>query len=186
MRRRIAGEIGDTLFLAEHPPTVTLGKNCAPDELGEGEPVLRSRGVEICPTDRGGKATYHGPGQLVIYPVVSLRERGWGARRFVSAGLEALGAAVRPLGLSPEVRLEPAGLWIGAKKVASVGLRIQQGVSNHGFSLNVNNTLEFYPLFCACGLGKDTVCSLAGELRQEVALDEISAKVCQEFRRVLN
>ena len=172
--KRHKGEILDTLIICQHPPVITLGKRTPKSDLLVSEELLASRGVKLVRTDRGGKATYHGPGQIVIYPVISLRELGIGVKEFVRLGLEVIRNAIADLGLRATSFLEPAGVWIipdkckgqadswdpSMKKIASVGLRIQNGITNHGFSINYDCDLKNFELLNPCGLVGVSICSV--------------------------
>lgn len=173
VERRIRGEIEDTIIFCEHPPTLSLGRR-----VHSGSPEYavcdwEARGVEVVRADRGGEATYHGPGQLLLYPVISLRARGFGVRRFVETGLGVISGAVSEVcGLDAEAVLNPAGVWVGAaqrgypgRKIGSVGLRIVSGVSSHGFSLNVLGGAEMSTYFSPCGLAGVEVSSIKQELK---------------------
>ncbi len=181
---RAKSEVGDLILFAEHPETLTLGKNATEADRLALAP-LESDGVEIVATDRGGKATYHGPGQLVIYPVVSLRERGWGVKRFVEIGLNALATASSQLGVSAVAVSDPAGVWVQEKKIGAVGLRIREGVSNHGFSLNVSNSTARYLQFRPCGLEGAKVSSLSIESGRPVTLEEAIQSVSRAYLELM-
>lgn len=182
VEKRASGLGEDLLIFCEHPHVVTLGRNFSPAELGESRAALEHAGIEIRKTDRGGKATYHGPGQLIVYPVISLKARSLSVRRFVALGLEALARVLRAYGLPAQVQLEDAGVWVRGKKLAAVGLSISRGVSNHGFSLNVSNTLEYFQLFNPCGMSPERMGSLEMLLNKSVAMETVSAAVYSEFQ----
>lgn len=165
VRERISGSIEDTLLVLQHPPTLTLGRRMRAGAAELCPEVWRERGVEVVHASRGGEATYHGPGQLVVYPVVSLVDRRLGVRRFVEAGLRAIGDVAESFGVSSEVKMDPAGLWTvpGGKKLASVGLRIERGVTDHGFSFNICCDLSHFLQFPVCGQSGTVVTSLQEE-----------------------
>lgn len=153
--------ISDAVLLLEHPPTLTLGQRFDASSLPLSMEQWSRRGIQVVTTDRGGEATLHNPGQLVIYPVFDLRARKLGVRRFVELGLRAISDAAHDCGANAEPRLEPAGVWCGSRKFASVGLRISAGVTNHGFAVNVVNDLEPFSWFNPCGLSGGNTTSLA-------------------------
>ncbi|WP_238846211.1 lipoyl(octanoyl) transferase LipB [Nocardia terpenica] len=163
--QRRAGEVGDRLFLLEHPPVITYGRTTPLADLPVGDDI------PLVPVDRGGLATYHGPGQLIGYPVVSLRDRGpVDIVRWVENGLVA---ALAALGFPAQRRDTPpgapslVGVWTpDNRKVASIGLRIRGGVTSHGFALNVNPDMRPFRDFTACGLPDVDMVSLA-ELADE-------------------
>ena len=170
VEQRISGTCQDLLLLCEHPPTLTLGKRAAESDLGFSRSHWQQQGVEVIDVDRGGSVTYHGPGQLLLYPVLSLPERGLGVRTFVLQGLKFLAEVLAEFGVEGTPLEEPAGVWLPGsdstnpgRKIAAVGLRIQRGVSNHGFSLNVSCDLRPYSQFVPCGLLEAGVTSLLRE-----------------------
>ncbi len=184
---RKAGRISDTLLFCEHYPVLTMGKRLENSEA-ENDKFWRERGVFCVKTNRGGEITYHGPGQLVIYPVVSLTERGLGVRKFVELGMEILAEVVASYGLINEIKLNPMGLFAGKeserlKKVAAVGLKIEKGVTNHGFSLNVNLDLEPYNWFSPCGGSGQDVGSLESLIGEKVLVSEVRERVKSSFVR---
>ncbi len=162
--RRQAGELPDTLLLLEHPPVYTRGRRSRPDELTLGEDFYAARGIEVIPTDRGGRVTYHGPGQLVGYPIM-------GAPDVVThlRGLEdAIVAALAKTGIDARSRprdgADYTGVWVADRKIASLGVHVARGVSTHGFAVNVDNDLEPFLWVVACGLPDVTMTSIAQEL----------------------
>lgn len=165
LRARIDGAVGDAVICCEHSPTLSLGRRTENRaEFLAHVAEWRSLGVELEQVSRGGGVTFHGPGQLVVYPVVGLRERGMGVEKFVCAGLKSLKQVLAAFGVESSVLVRPAGLWVGGgesgKKIASVGLHIERGVTNHGFSLNVNCDLEMFKKISPCGLSGERVTSL--------------------------
>ncbi len=154
-------EVGDFAMLLEHPPTVTRGRRASESDLGLSRSEWTSRGVDVFDTDRGGFVTFHNPGQLIVYPVIDLPGRKLGLRAFVERGLGAVAAALGQCGVEAEVKLQPAGVWCGGRKIAAVGLRIIRGVTSHGFSINVENDLQPFSWFNPCSLPDVQVTSLA-------------------------
>lgn len=140
----------ESLLWCSHPPTLSIGRSSAPSDFAGVD--WRALGIELHRAERGGAVTFHGPGQLVLYPTISLRRRRLGVRRFVQLFLDEFAASCRDFGVPAETRLAPTGLWIGPKKLGSVGLRIRQGITSHGFSINVENDLWPYRHFTVCGL----------------------------------
>jgi lipoyl(octanoyl) transferase len=165
--RRRAGEVPDTLLLLEHPPVYTRGRRSRPQELAMGEDFYRARGIEVVPTDRGGRVTYHGPGQLVGYPVMGVRDVLAHLRTIETALVAALAAE----GLRARSRVDDGpdytGVWVGERKVASLGVHVSRGVSTHGFAINVHTDLRPFTWIVACGLPDVTMTSLAAELERE-------------------
>lgn len=155
---RVKKRIGDTIILCEHPPTITLGNRQKKSDLSLTH--WEKAGVRVCETNRGGMMTYHAPGQLILYPVISLKERKQGVRDFLYFFLAAINSALEYVGLASSFDTHPAGVWIEQasikKKIASCGLKIEHGVTNHGFSINLSTNLLPFKHFNACGQGFPT------------------------------
>jgi len=162
--RRLAEELPDTLLLLEHPPVYTRGRRAGDGELALGEDYYRTRGIEIVDTDRGGRVTYHGPGQLVGYPIVRVHDIGTHLRTMESAIIDAL--AEEDVEARSRCKEGPdyTGVWVGDRKIASIGVHVSRGVATHGFAVNVNNDLEPFSWVIACGLPDVTMTSIAHEL----------------------
>lgn len=163
VERRRTGEIGDLLLMLEHPPTYTLGRRTRPGDLPHDRDYYRERGTAVCDTPRGGQVTWHGPGQLVIYPIIDLKgigEQPEGSGRVDVAGFvekleEAMIEATSgflPGTAAPEKIDGLTGIWLGDAKVGSIGLRISRGITSHGISLNVSCDLEPFNSVTACGI----------------------------------
>lgn len=158
--RRVAGELPDLLLVLEHEPVYTKGKRTEPGDLPMGESWYRARGIEVCETDRGGRVTYHGPGQLVAYPIMAVERVG----DFVHAMERAIVSALADEGVEAEPRDTPfTGVWAGDRKVGSIGVRVRDGVSMHGLAVNVDNDLEPFEWIVPCGIDHVRVTSLAAE-----------------------
>ncbi len=144
--------VPDVLLTLEHPPVYTRGRRSAPGELSMGEEWYRARGIEIVQTDRGGKVTYHGPGQLVGYPIVRVDD----VVAYVRLLERALVAALAEEGIAARARPEDGpdytGVWVEDRKIASIGVHVARGVTTHGFAVNVENDLEPFSWVVACGL----------------------------------
>jgi lipoate-protein ligase B len=161
--RVIAGELPDLMLLLEHPPVYTLGRRSAPGDLPLSEDWLREQGIEVVRTERGGKLTYHGPGQLVGYPIVhvpDVLEYVRGMERALVAALA--GAGVRARGRLADGR-EFTGVWVEDRKIASIGVHLSHGVSTHGFAVNVDNDLAPFGWVVPCGMPDVKMTSLAAE-----------------------
>jgi lipoyl(octanoyl) transferase len=160
--RRQAGEIPDALLLLDHPPVYTRGRRSDSAELPMGEDWYRSQGIDVVPTDRGGKVTYHGPGQLVGYPIVAITDVLAYLRTMEAAIIGALAAA----GVPADVREGLTGVWTGDRKIASIGVHVSRGVTTHGFAVNVENDLQPFSWVVPCGLDGVSMTSVSRELRQ--------------------
>jgi len=196
VERRKAGAIGDVLLLLEHTPVITLGRNAKETNILESREKLAARGVEVFECDRGGDVTYHGPGQLVGYPIVDLRgfsdEQGrrktLGPVEFVRRMEEALMNACGELGV-PCARIQGlTGVWTaGAKmqaKIAAIGVHISRGVTSHGFALNVNSDLDAFKAIVPCGIADRPVTSLQKELGRSLDLESTARVVARHLGEV--
>jgi lipoyl(octanoyl) transferase len=166
---RADGRIGDQLLLLEHPPVLTLGKRSDPSHILATADELRARGITVERVERGGEVTYHGPGQLVAYPIVRLHERGLLLRPFVRALEAALVDTCRTFGVAAARRDGHPGCWCDVdgpepRKIGALGLRVERGVSYHGIALNVSVDLDDFALIDACGMPGVASTSIAREL----------------------
>lgn len=172
--KRIAGEIGDRIICCEHPSVITLGRRSSEKEFAECSVLVRDLGAEIYKVSRGGEATFHGPGQLIIYPIINLKKSKLGVSKFVENGLKAIENSIKEIGINARGQLKPAGVWVNSShygdwaKIASVGLEFRRGVSNHGFSLNCACDLRPFFRFTPCGLKESVFSSLALETGQHI------------------
>jgi lipoyl(octanoyl) transferase len=163
--RRQAGELPDTLLLLEHPPVYTRGRRSEAEDLPLGEDFYRAKGIDIHTTDRGGKLTYHAPGQLVGYPIMGITDVGDYLRRMEGAILAALAEEGVQGRSRHEEGIDYTGVWVEDRKIASIGVHVARGVTTHGFAVNVTNDLEPFSWVVACGLPEVAMTSLARELR---------------------
>ncbi len=181
--QRQAEEVPDTLLLLEHPPVYTRGRRAAEDELSLGDDFYRALGIEIVPTDRGGKVTYHGPGQLVGYPIMRVVDIGAHLRKMEAA----IVAALAEYGIQASSRcdegIDYTGVWVADRKIASIGVHVSRGVSTHGFAVNVSNDLTPFTWIVPCGLPDVTMTSVTQELGHEPdgGLDAFSELLAQCF-----
>jgi lipoate-protein ligase B len=165
--RRAAGELPDLALVLEHPPVYTRGKRTEPADLPMGADWYRSQGIEVEDSDRGGRVTYHGPGQLVVYPIVAVER----IADYVHALEGAIVAALADEGVSAVARDVPfTGVWAGDAKIGSIGVRVRAGVSMHGLAVNVDNDLQPFQWIVPCGIDHVRVTSLARETGQSPAL----------------
>lgn len=187
-RRRAEGDLDhDVLLLTEHPPVVTLGRGTRPTSLPYPTTLLQRRGVEVFEVERGGDVTFHGPGQLVGYPIVDLsdhrRDLHWYLRRLEDALISAVEGLGVPAGRTPGL----TGVWTAGRKIASIGIHVKQWVTLHGFALNVTTDLSWFDLIVPCGIEQVVMTSLAEELLRDdhPALDrEARRGVMEAFAEV--
>ena len=166
---RAAGDIGDQLLLLEHPAVLTLGRNSDPSHILASMDELTARGISVERIERGGEVTYHGPGQLVAYPIIRLHERGLLLRPFVRALEAAMVDTCARLGVTATRREGHPGCWCQPhratpRKIGALGLRVERGVSYHGIALNVSVDLDDFALIDACGMPGVESTSIAREL----------------------
>jgi lipoyl(octanoyl) transferase len=188
-----SGAAPEALWLLEHDPVITLGRRGA-EGLSPPD-VLAARGVAVIETERGGLATFHGPGQLVAYLLVDAHGRGWGVRRFVAAIEDALITWLDTLGVRAGRRDGLPGVWSGTDKIAALGLHFSRGVSMHGLAVNLTTDLSWFDLFVPCGVtdgGVTSVAELTGnapdpktasELLGPILADRLSSGAAESVQR---
>ena len=180
----VAGELPDLLLLLEHPHVYTLGRRGQQSHILAPDDMLTQLGVETHFTDRGGETTYHGPGQLVGYPIVNLRRWGGGVRKYVQTLEQTLIAALAAeygYGIAAYSEGKPTGVWVGDAKIAAIGVRVSRSVTMHGFALNVCPDLSFFDHIVPCGMPGARVTSMAQELGQEIAVSDVIPAISQAF-----
>lgn len=182
VERRKRGEICDQLLFVEHPHVVTMGRNGRQENVLASPEALKRAGIAFYPTDRGGDVTYHGPGQIVGYPIFDLREWKRDVVAYVRAIEEALIRALAEFGVVGERIAGATGIWVGDAKVAAIGVHISRWVTSHGFALNVDTDLSYYRHIVPCGLWKP-VTSLR-ELGCTASRDEVVDALVRNFERV--
>ena len=181
---RVQEAIDDTLLLTEHLPVYTLGRTTRPEHVGEGWVRGVINGIPVLSADRGGSATYHGPGQLVGYPILWLRTYCAGPKAYVNCLEEILVRALDALGVPAGRRAGMPGVWVGDRKIAAVGVRISQGVTRHGFALNVANDLLPFAAIVPCGLVRAGMTSVALERGAALELEAVGQAVVGAFQEV--
>jgi lipoyl(octanoyl) transferase len=187
VEQRKADEIPDQLLLLEHPPVITLGVKTRNDRshVLASETELAAQGVEIFETGRGGDVTYHGPGQLVGYPIIDLKPDRCDVHRYVRDLEEVLIRAAATFGISAGRSEGQSGAWVGNDKLAAIGVRIARWVTSHGFALNVTTDLSHFDLIVPCGLTGKGVTSLERLTRRPIPMAEVEAAVIAAFRQVI-
>jgi lipoate-protein ligase B len=172
-----SGVAPDTLVEVEHPATVTLGRHAPEDDVLL-EPAARSaRGIAVVRSDRGGKATFHGPGQVVVYPIVHLGRLGLGVKSWVCLLESALRDVLAAYGLAGDLVDGRPGVWVRGAKIASIGLRVVRSVSYHGVSLNVGLDVSGFDCIVPCGSAGEKITSIAAECSSAPADDEVAARL---------
>jgi lipoyl(octanoyl) transferase len=191
---RKAGRIENTLLLLEHPPVITLGRNARLDNVLAPPEFLAQRGVELFEIDRGGDVTFHGPGQLVAYPIFDLRsfEPKVGAVEYVRRLEEVLIRTCGDYGIGTQRIKGLTGVWTYAlrnkpeAKIAAIGVHISRGVTTHGFALNASTDLDFFSLIVPCGITGKPVTSIQRELQKPISLEEVATAASRNFGRVFH
>ncbi len=179
---RKRGEVSDTLLLLEHPHIITLGRAANPANILADEQTRAEKSVELFETGRGGDVTYHGPGQLVGYPIISLAPDRQDVRRYVRDLQEVLVRTARDFGVAAEPRGgEFIGVWVGDEKLAAIGIRISRWVTMHGFAFNVTTDLDYFNLIVPCGISDHGVTSLAKILNRNIELEAVAEAVTKHF-----
>lgn len=176
----------DFLVLLEHPPVYTLGRNAEPADVLAERAWLSNRGVEICESDRGGKVTYHGPGQLVGYPIVDLSPDRRDLRRYVGDLLEVLVRTLEDLEVDAEPRGagDEIGVWAGSRKIASLGVHVSRWITTHGFALNVTTDLSYFEAIVPCGLAGVEMASIESVGGGSLPLRRVAALCATHFGEV--
>jgi lipoate-protein ligase B len=181
--RRAAGELPDLLLVLEHLPVYTRGKRSEPADLPMGEDWYRAQGIEVCETDRGGRVTYHGPGQLVAYPIMAVER----VADFVHAIEGAMVAALADEGVGAEARDTPfTGVWLTGltgreRKIGSIGVRVREGVSMHGLAVNVDNDLQPFEWIVPCGIDHVRMTSVSRETGRANSLPCFRKRMAYRF-----
>ncbi len=179
--KRVDGAIVDTLLLVEHNPVITLGKSGKSDNILIPETLLKEKGVDFYQIERGGDATYHGPGQLVGYPIFNIKERLAGIRSFIEKIEEVIIATLDRFSIKADKKEKMIGVWVGSGKICSIGIAVKKWVSFHGFALNVNTDLQYFDLIHPCGFKNIKMTSMAEILKKNVSMKAAKDGVIEEF-----
>ena len=181
---RVADEIPDLLILVEHPHVYTLGRSGHAENVLLDEANLRAKGAQLFWVDRGGDVTYHGPGQLVGYPIVHLARLGKDTHQHLRRIEETLIRSLADFGLAGRRDPEYTGVWVGDDKVAAIGVRVSRWVTSHGFALNVSTDLNYFTNIIPCGIHGRGVTSLVQLLERPVSRSEAEASIRRHFADV--
>jgi lipoyl(octanoyl) transferase len=181
---RKVGTISDTLLLVEHPHVYTLGRNARQEHVLATRDQLEALGVEVFDTDRGGDVTYHGPGQLVGYPVLDLSEHRRDLAWYMRSLEEVLVGVAQEFGVQAGRQKGAAGVWVENEKLAAMGVHVSRWITSHGFALNVNTDLSYFDGIVACGLRGKGVTSLEKLLGRAIEMDYVAEQVVKHFGKV--
>ena len=185
LHEEVAGGRGpDTLILLEHPHTYTLGRRGREDDILIEQSELDRLGVEVHHTDRGGEVTYHGPGQLVGYPIIDLRRWGGGPLKYVRALEQVIIEALAEFGIEGVSEGHPTGVWVEDRKIAAIGVKVGRRVTTHGFALNVSTDLSYFQHIVPCGMPMARVTSVSRELGETALVEEVIPVIAEKFGKV--
>ena len=183
---RILGEVEDLLLLLEHPPVITLGRGGKTDHLLADPRVLRKRGIHFVEVERGGDITYHGPGQLVGYPILDLSCHGRDTHSYLRKLEEVLIRTLKDFGIGAERQIGRTGVWVGKQKIASIGVHIRRWVTWHGFALNVDTDLSDFNLIVPCGIDGVEMISLSRLNGKRITQEEVMKRIIVHFAEVFH
>lgn len=174
--------ISDVFLMLEHPHTYTLGKTADKKNLIGSKEYLEDNNISVYEIDRGGDITYHGPGQIVGYPIINLNEWQNDTHKYLRALEEVIIQTCKEYGLETERKEKYTGVWIENRKIAAIGIKISNWISMHGFAFNVNTDLNLFNGIIPCGISDKEVTSLAKELGREISLSDVKEKLLNNFR----
>ena len=186
LNRRINGEIEDTLLLLEHPPVVTIGKSGKLENILATEIQFAEKGISVFFMDRGGDVTYHGPGQLVGYPILDIGSRGRDLHQYVHNLEEVMIRTLGDFGINAFRDNTHPGVWIGDEEIAAIGLKVKKWVSMHGFALNINTDLEPFSLINPCGFADRRATSMSYILSQKLSMAIVTERLIAHFTEIFN
>ena len=182
--RRVEGKLPDLLLFLEHPHVITLGRRGNRSNLIVSPEVLEAMKIPLFHVERGGDVTYHGPGQMVVYPILDLKEYGYRLIRYIGQLEEVILRVLNDFRI--QGRRDPLnrGVWVDGEKIASVGVAIKRWVSFHGFSLNYETDLKYFELINPCGLEGKKMTTMAKILGERISRDRLIKRVCYHFKRI--
>jgi lipoate-protein ligase B len=182
--RRVKGELPDLLLFLEHPHVITLGRRGNRTHLIAPSEVLEEMGIPIFHVERGGDVTYHGPGQLVVYPILDLKEYGYRLIRYVDQLEGVILCVLKDFGMDGRKDSLNRGVWVNGEKIASIGVAIKRWVSFHGFSLNYETDLKYFDLIHPCGLVGKKMTSMEKILGEKIPRESLIERICFYFKEV--
>ena len=184
--QRVKDERGDTLLLLEHPPTITVGASGKLENILVPQSQLSDKGINVFFTDRGGDVTYHGPGQLVGYPIIGLRERGRDVHRYLDKLEEMLIRTLADFSIKGSRDRTHAGVWVRNKEIAAIGLKVKRWVTMHGFALNVDVDLRPFSFINPCGFSHRKATSISSLTSQSTSVRTVTERLLAHFSDIFN
>ena len=167
------------LILVEHEHVYTLGKNANSSNI-------LNKACDIIQTDRGGDVTYHGPGQLVAYPIINLKKRKIGVKSYVKMIEQLISHTLMYYGLETNVPIKETGIWVEEKKIASIGIHVSRGVTMHGLAININTDLSYFDNIISCGIEGVKMTTIDKELGKKIAMNDIKKQLISNFNKIFN
>ena len=183
---RVENKIDDVLFLLEHPHTYTLGKSADKENLTGDNRYLTENKISVYDIDRGGDITYHGPGQIVGYPIINLTNWKQDTHKYLRAIEEVIIQSCSEYGLNGGRVEKYTGVWINDRKICAIGIKVSRWITMHGFAFNINTDLELFNGIIPCGITGKDVTSLNRELKTEIPLNDVKEKIIHHFSNIFN
>ncbi len=186
LRKRLNGGITDALLLLEHPPTFTIGKSGKVENVLVSQAELAQNGISLFFVDRGGDVTYHGPGQLVGYPIIDLKSKGGNLHRYVHDLEEVIIGTLNDFSIKACRDESHRGVWVRGEEIAAIGLRVIRWISMHGFALNVKADLDQFKLINPCGRSNGKATSISKILGQDIPMEAVTGRLVAHFSEVFD
>ena len=186
LKQRKNGDACDTLIVAEHLPVFTIGRAGSRDNLLVDKKVLEQKGIKLIEVDRGGDITFHGPGQIVLYPIVNLKERSLDLHRFIRNLEELVLRFLSSYDINARRVEGKSGVWVQGKKICSVGIGVSRWTSFHGISVNINTDLSYFSMIRSCGINSIEMTSLAKILNETIDMGESKKRLISIFDQIIN
>ncbi len=183
---RLSNEIEDTLLLLEHPNTYTLGKSSNKANLLFSDLEMQQKNIVVYNIDRGGDITYHGPGQIVGYPIINLSLWQKDIHKYLRTLEEVIIQTLLEFGVNGERNKEHTGVWVGNNKICAIGIKVTRWITMHGFALNINTNMDFFNGIIPCGIKNKGVTSLKNELNKQIEIDLVKKSLLQKFYEIFD
>ncbi len=178
---RVKNKIPDVIYLLEHPNTYTLGKTADHKNLVGSQGYLTSNKISVYDIDRGGDITYHGPGQIVGYPIINLTDWKQDTHKYLRALEETIIRTCAEYGISGGREPKYTGVWVEDRKIAAIGIKVSRWITMHGFAFNINTDLSFFSGIIPCGISDKDVTSIKREIKSDIRIDEVKEKIIKNF-----